>query len=164
MLWKKALVVMMILSMFSLAACGGDGDGGGTPGSPDEVAQAVMDIYLEGLTTISGMADNPPSLEDAKAQLEPLKEDMITRLVELGKIRATMNESDQSAIDSALLSKFMGVDKEMFDKYNEVLAHYRSQHIGFANFLASINTITQYADFELLKEQEPEEAARLGIE
>ena len=37
-------------------------------------------------------------------------------------------------------------------------------HRELANEIAQFNVITQYANFELLKKQLPEEAERLGIE
>jgi len=46
------------------------------------------------------------------------------------------------------------------DIYNS----YPEDDLAFKNLLASFNILTQYADFDLLKQQAPEEAARLGIE
>ena len=170
---KRVLAVVAALCLLALAACDGGGsseggEGGGaqvaSSATPQELGVAVLDIYMEGLTAIAAMADNPPPLEEAKEQLTALKESMITRLVEIGKIRATMSAADQRSVDSALSGGFMRIDQTMFTKYNQVLAHYRSQDMDFANMIASMNIITQYADFELLKQQEPAEAARLGIQ
>lgn len=165
MIMRKLTLAMLILGLLSLAACGGGEEGGAAESmSPQDMGKAIVDIYMEGLTTIAGMADNPPPLEEAKATLAALKEDMITRLVEFGRIKEAMDASDKAAVNSALTSAFMHIDQNLFNKYNDTLAHYRSQDMDFANEIASFNIITQYADFDLLKQQEPDEAARLGIQ
>jgi hypothetical protein len=47
---------------------------------------------------------------------------------------------------------------------SDAVNHYRNEDNDFANTLAEFNTLTQYADFDLLKKQKPDEATRLGIQ
>ncbi|THB64030.1 MAG: hypothetical protein D6E12_15770 [Desulfovibrio sp.] len=188
---KQILFVLLTITMLGLAACGDDtgsaDESGSTsesasasesssadeaeaesassaPSSPADVADAIVSIYNEGLDAVAGMADNPPPLAEAKSQLEALKEDMISRLVELGGIKQSMSDTDKAQVNSALTSAFMRIDPGKFEQFSQVIEHYRAEDNDFANFLSSFNIITQYADYDLLKEQEPEEAARLGIE
>ena len=46
----------------------------------------------------------------------------------------------------------------------EIQKHYAQMDREFGNLLASFNVLSQYASFDLLKKQLPEEAKRLGID
>lgn len=176
-MFKFRFAFMLMLSFFilGLAACGEDkGDeaaGGGEakeeaakPATPEELSKAIFDVYMEGLDAVVAMSDAPPPLEEAKAALEPLKENMITKLVALGRQVEAMDDGQKAQVNAALSSAMMHVEQDKFNKYSEMVTHYRAEDNDFANFISSLNIITQYAFFDLLKKQAPEEAARLGIE
>ena len=167
------LLLLGLLFLVGLAGCGGDNDTASEEGketakveeakasSPTELADAAFAIYIDAYDKIVAMADNPPSLADAKAMLEPLKEEMITKLVAIGKQRLSLDDMANKTYNSALMSSMMKISQDKANKFFEVTKHYREEDNDFANVIASFNIITQYADFELLKKQEPEEAARL---
>ena len=54
--------------------------------------------------------------------------------------------------------------QDWWERYTEIQGHYASGDVEFGNLIADFNVITQYADLDLLKQQAPDEAARLGIE
>ena len=49
-----------------------------------------------------------------------------------------------------------------FEAYQQTLTDYRDDP-DLSDLIASFNIIGQYANFDLLRDQEPDEAARLGI-
>lgn len=180
---SRILVALATAAVLGLAGCDDDGDqgsaappeaaaeqGGGAgvseaaPETPDELAEAVYAIYVEGLGAVAAWAGDPPPLEEARAELTALKEDLITRLVALGRIREGMSEADRASFNAKLSSLISSVDRDMYSAWNDMRLHYNAEDAEFGQMIYSLNVLTQYASFDLLKEQEPEEAARLGIE
>jgi hypothetical protein len=75
-----------------------------------------------------------------------------------------MEEADRSTVD---LNTRIGIravyNQPAYATYGEAVTHYFDNK-ELHKLLTDFNIITQYADFELLKKQAPEEASRLGIE
>lgn len=66
-----------------------------------------------------------------------------------------------SKISSGLNSMY---NKPAFNTYMEATNYYMSQDAALHKELSDFNILTQYASFDLLKKQAPEEAARLGLQ
>ena len=107
--------------------------------------------------------DNPPA-EEIKPALTEYKEECITKLVELGKTKEGFTDAEKAQVNSALRMKMAEVGSDMFTEYGNATNFYIDKDKETFDLFGSFNIITQYADFELLKKQEPEEAKRLGIE
>ena len=71
--------------------------------------------------------------------------------------KAKMSARIAAALEAA-------ADEDWYAVYMELYKSYAATDSEFGNLLASFNILTQYADFDLLRKQAPEEAARLGIE
>jgi len=79
-------------------------------------------------------------------------------------LREALDESGRSTVDSQINMKMNSLYKApWYATYNDVQQHY-FQDRDFHKVIISFNIITQYASFDLLKKQEPEEAQRLGIQ
>jgi hypothetical protein len=93
--------------------------------------------------------------------LEALKDQYIQIFVELGRRVEALDHTQRGPVNSAV----MGAMRELpdFEWFNSAMDHYRPQDREFANFIASFNVLTQYAFFDLLRQQEPGEAQRLGV-
>jgi hypothetical protein len=97
--------------------------------------------------------------------VQTLKEAAIQSLVALGRQRETFSDADRARVDSlewVALEDLAG--ETWYTSYNSLWSYYSGADLEFGNLIAGFNTLTQYSDFGLLKQQLPEEAARLGVE
>jgi hypothetical protein len=131
--------------------------------SPDELGDEIGAIYVAVFDdVVDELADRPPAT-DATVRLEVLKEDYVQRLVALGRYREGMAEPDRATVDGGVRRALAGLPDETLAEYQAVLDHYADDQ-ELRALIASFNVIGQYASFDLLREQEPAEAARLGID
>jgi len=131
--------------------------------TPRQLGAAIGAVYCDGqarLAALLATTDDPLALTP---QVESLKADLIERLVALGHQRQALEEADRQAVDLATQFAFRGVDMAAFQAVSAACGTYGLSHNALGNLLASFNIITQYAAFELLAQQLPDEAARLGV-
>ena len=170
----------LLLAPAVLAGCG-DGSSGGSSTSftvstqaapttvpPDPaltLATGVIDTWAEAMQKLVGLIEAKPDVSAIQPQVESLKEEYVQKLLEYGRQRLELSDAQKTQIDSLT---FMGISalsvEPWYQSYMTLYEHYSTGNLEFSNLLASFNILTQYADFALLKQQEPEEAARLGIE
>ncbi len=132
--------------------------------SPREIGDTVGDLYLSAMKDIIELLNDKPDASTVKSQVEEMKEGYVQKFFELGQLRENLSDADKGIVDSTLRQKVYAASKEpWFDTFNEIQMHYFSNR-DFHKTVLSFNIITQYAAFDLLKKQEPEEAKRLGIE
>jgi len=130
--------------------------------TPEELGERIGDHYVELFIELNSLLDERLDPEELKPQVTALKEKYITIFVELGALKEEFTEENKTKVNSALISSFYDMDND-YDSYNESIEYYRELDNELASILVSFNIITQYADYELLIKQEPEEAERLGI-
>jgi hypothetical protein len=131
--------------------------------APEELGDATGAIYVEALEEVTDLVKDKPAVAEVKPQVEELKETYIQKLVELGHLREALNDQDKAIVDSAISRAINKIANESwYATYGEVVQHYFEDY-EFQQTLYSFNIIGQYANFDLLKKQEPEEAVRLGI-
>ncbi len=181
---KSGMIFACILCAFAvllLAACGGD-DASSSPDtaaaegttsttvqademSPDELGDAIGATWSEAMQELVALLEGQPEAAAVTSQVQELKESYITELVALGEMREALSDSDKAKVDSrALVALGASADEPWYTSYMDIYNGYPEDDLDFKNLLASFNILTQYAAFDLLKEQAPEEAARLGIE
>lgn len=175
----KLFVFSLVVSL-SIFACGGGGEESPAVAtsddqapekteqaaemSPTELGQAIADLYEKTMREVTELLQDKPAVADVQSELEAMKEECIQKMVALGKLREALDESARSTVDLQLRMKARSINKEPFySTYNDIQMHY-FQEKDFHKTVLSFNIITQYATFELLKKQEPEEAQRLGIQ
>jgi hypothetical protein len=98
-----------------------------------------------------------------------LKEEYVQKMVDLGHQVAALGPSQQQAaynrtediLDSTANSDWFQRYVHLYEQY-AAAEDQASQE--FAILLSTFNTLTQYAFLDVLKAENPEEAARLGIE
>jgi len=181
---KSGTLVACVLCAFALllaTACGSDDSGSNTAttagaGStttgveaedmtPDEVGDAVGATWAAAIQELVALLESKPEASAVKSQVEQLKESYIGELVALGRLREAFSDSDKARVSSGITTALDAfADEPWFTSYMEIYDGYSDGDLDFANLLASFNILTQYADFDLLKQQAPEEATRLGIE
>jgi uncharacterized Ntn-hydrolase superfamily protein len=130
---------------------------------PAELSEQVYMLYEDGLIRATAVVQEVDAPEEQLSQLESLREELITKLVVLGKKITELDEEEKTKFQNDLRMKVGGVDAELYKSYQETLQQVWDNE-ELRRLFRSFNIITQYSQFELLKKQEPEEAVRLGIE
>ena len=169
---KWSLISIIFLSILLAAGCGGEAADGTDEISnqvevitdPEALGNRVADIYEEMYADLNDLVSQGLSAEEVWPELTAMKEDYISQFVELGAIREGMTEEQKQAANRALTSRFYDLDQDVFNSVNDAIILYRDQDNSLANEISQMNILTQYADYELLRHQEPEEAVRLGIQ
>jgi len=171
------MLVLLIVSLWAggaaLTGCGssessGSADGSsGTAGaetaSPEEVGMQIVDIYSTAMGEIVDLMEERPDPATLGPQVEQLKDDTIQQLVDRGKEVEAMSAADRAVVENTVLSGVQELQTGLYEAYQEGQAYYAGEDLELGNLIASFNIITQYAFFDLLREQEPEEAERLGL-
>jgi len=172
-IWALALVIVA-----TLAACGADQDAAATNEgaeaasgqkaaadmTPDELGKAIGEVYVDSLTQVTDLMKDRPEPAELQPKVEALKASTIEKLVTLGRVKETMTSAERAGVDGATSIAMNKVPSAVFTAYAEGQSYYVSKDRDLANEIASFNIITQYASFDLLKKQAPDEAKRLGIE
>ncbi len=132
--------------------------------TPAELGQKIGDLYVQALYGVTDLLKDKPTVSEVRPKVEEMKENYVRKLVELGMKREKLDSSEKSSVDIQIRLKLNAANsKPWYSTYNEIQQHY-FQNRDFHKLVLSFNIIGQYANFDLLKKQEPEEAARLGIE
>jgi len=180
----RLLVVLSLGVLLLLSSCGGGGgDDAEASDNPTATTAAVVDtptqealsaadlgdaigaLYGAALADLNELLEDRPAAADVQADVAALKEQYVQQLVELGRQKETLSAEDRAKVNVQVQIAINGVSTDTFAAYSEALTYY--QQAGdkdLADIVFSFNIITQYADFDLLKQQEPEEAARLGLD
>ena len=179
-----SLLIALILASACLleAGCGSSAGGTGTTTAPtagdatsttvapEEVtpaglATAVTDTWAEAMQELVALLEDKPEAAAILPQVQALREEYIQRLAELGHQRETLSAADNDQANSLEMLAFNDMANEVwYTSHNTLWSYYADVDLELANLLGTFNYLTQYSDFQLLKEQAPEEAARLGIE
>ncbi len=183
--WLKSGILMaFVLCAFALlfvTACGSDDSGSNTATTtggqsattaaqaeemtPDEIGDAVGATWADSIQELVALLESKPEASAIKSQVEQLKESYVGKLVALGRLREALPDSDKARVSAGITTALDAfADEPWFTSYMDIYDSYSDGDLDFANLLASFNILTQYADFDLLKQQAPEEATRLGIE
>jgi hypothetical protein len=164
---------LLIITAISLSSCGGgspspenessDNEVKAKEMTPDEMGSAVSEIYVKAIADLTRLLQQNASAGEAVQEIETLKEKYVQELIAYGKMRESLEESERSKMDLAIRLGLNDVYRDqVYTNYTESINQYLD-NTGLYNLLSSFNILTQYANFELLKQQEPEEAERLGI-
>ncbi|MBN1620520.1 hypothetical protein JW890_07335 [candidate division WOR-3 bacterium] len=133
--------------------------------TPKELGEKIGTVYVKALEDVTELIKDRPEIAEVRPAVEELKEANIRVLVELGSLREAMDQTEKGAVDMAILSKIGALsESDWYETYTAALKDYLGEDREFYELLSSFNIIGQYANFDLLKQQEPDEAKRLGIE
>jgi len=172
MIRRDALGLALAITTLILGGCGG-GDGSPTELSsvtqqklsPAESGDQIANLYVAALKDVTEMLKDKPEVSQARSRVQELKETYVRKLVELGRAREALDEAGRSAVDAAIRRKVDALAGESwYATYNSLQQYYSSKDQDFQRLVLSFNIIGQYANFDLLKKQDPSEAKRLGVE
>lgn len=131
--------------------------------TPQAIGDAVGALYIDTMRQVTAALEGKPEVDVAKAKLTEIKADAVGKLVELGRKRAALDGAGKAAADRGVRGAMRRVPPEVFEAFSAAHKHYATADREMGDLLASFNVITQYAAFELLKKQAPEEFERLGL-
>lgn len=131
--------------------------------TPRQLGEAIGTVYCEGLSALAELLAAHPDAGALTPKVETLKEELIGRLIPLGQTRWAMDTDERQSVDMATSFAVRRVDMAAFNALTAACTTYRQSDNALSNTLASFNVIHQYAAFELLATQLPDEAARLGV-
>lgn len=163
------------------AACGGGGDGGAPPGppgttatggatatapaTPDDLASELYEVTArmraEADTLLRANVDTPADV--LGPLVAGLKDRYITEFVAIGWRREAFDAAGRAAFDSAFRRLLAADPQPDLEPYNVLTRRLDAERSPVAREVASLNILTQYAFFDLLRRQEPAEADRLGV-
>jgi hypothetical protein len=161
--------LLCAVGLLLMVACGGSESASTTAPAADmsagELGDAIGATWSEAMQKLGALLESKPEAGAIQSQVQQLKEEYIGKLVELGRQREALGTSDKAQADQRTAAALEAAGDEVwYASYKSLYQYYSDGDLGFANLLASFNILTQYAEFELLRQQAPEEATRLGIE
>ena len=179
-------VALALVAVFALpaVACGGDDNGGSTPGAvattgathaaatqptatvagPEALAKVIYDDFVAMNKELAAMLTGDPAAAQLRPKVTDLKNRYVEKFVAAGRVRAKMNSADAATVESEVRRMLFASPAIDTTALSAAVQRFNSSDVELAQQITSLNILTQYAFFELLKKQEPAEAARLGIE
>ncbi len=178
----RSIVLIAAVAVAVLAACGGSesesptgslASQSPTASSPsasssvaeaEDLAEEVSQHYFDALDRLGEILDQGLAMDDLREEVGELKDEYIALLLPYGYQREEMSDAERDKFASTMNLAIVLSTPPALDKLNATVASLKGAgETSLANEILSFNIITQYAYFELLKEQEPQEAERLGI-
>ena len=136
---------------------------------PGEIADHVYQIYVDTMVqSNAALAGSPEVTEELGSELDTIKEAAVTKLVALGHEIAAMSASDRATVEGKLSSLVSSIHRnpetaDVYADYQDIWKAYVKGDQEFFTKIETLNILTQYALFDLLRKQAPDEADRLGI-
>ena len=177
-----AVCILVLAAAASVTACAGELPVPGQTSSTAVVAttatteapavqlgKQVAATWSEALQKLVPLLEGTPPVASLEAPVAQLKEEYVQRMVALGRQIADLDESQRQtayARSADILDSTANSDwfQSYTRLYNQYAAGSDQTSQDFAVLLSTFNTLTQYAFFDVLKGQDPDEAQRLGIE
>ncbi len=178
----RSIVLVTAIAVAVLAACGGsesespsesparESPSATSPSATSSVAEAedlaeeVSQHYFDALDRLGAILDQDLQVDDLREEVGNLKDEYIALLLPYGYQREEMSDAERDKFGSTMNLAMVLATPPALDKLNVAVASLKGAgETSLANEVLSFNIITQYVFFELLKEQEPQEAERLSI-
>ncbi len=155
----KKIIVFVLIICFLFFGCSKD-----RLTDPTELGNEIGLKYIEMYEELNFLVSNRPDVDTLKPLLLDLKNKYIENFINLGKYNEEMSDADKSAASAIAWGEMLKIDSAVRDSVEKARMEYWNKDMELGNLIGEFNIITQYAFYDLLREQLPEEAERLGIE
>ena len=160
---RKRVLWTAVVCLLGWAACKSESEGGPPKRNAGDLGKEIGSTYL---TMMAEVGERIAATTDTAAlhpELDKLKEKYVAAFVELGRQRERLARDDREECDSASRTHMMQVPAETLDAIDLARAAAKEADPELYECLGDLQRLTQYATFDRLRAQRPEEAARLGI-
>lgn len=130
---------------------------------PQILGDMVASDYVSAITGVVALCEPRPPVDELKPQIEALFDMYVETFVLYGRYYREMDASQRAAVDSKMTNAFFTMGEDLFNSFSQAASHYAALDTELGDRLRAFNIITQYYNYDLLREQEPEEAERLGL-
>ena len=132
------------------------------------LAKQVGATWEEAVQKLIPILQGTPPFASIQQSVAALKEEYVQKMVALGRQIAALSPDDiQAAYDRTQDILSSTAESDWFKSYTNLYNVYAAQEDEaaqqFAVLLSTFDTLTEYAFFNVLKDQDPDEATRLGI-
>jgi hypothetical protein len=140
----------------------------GVQSQVEQLSDKVISTWVESMQRLVVLLEGTPPISSVQTGVSSLKEEYVQKMVALGRQVKTLDPSDQQLAYDRVDDKLSAMGEETwFVTYETLYEHYAANEDEvsqqFAVQLSSFNTLTQYAFFEVLRANDPDEATRLGV-
>ena len=129
--------------------------------SPQAIGQDIQAAHLQAMNNLAQILQSEQPPTDLLNQILALRETTIHQLVALGRERQKLDTFGKADCDRIIQQGMTQIPS--YQTLDQARATYAANP-ELADALDSFNDIIHYAILELLKEQYPAEAARLGVD
>jgi hypothetical protein len=130
---------------------------------PQVLGERVASDYVSAITEVVALCEPRPPAAELKPRIEALFDRYVQTFVGYGRYYQDMDPAQRAAVDSKMANAFFSMGEGLFESFSQAASHYAALDTELGDRLRAFNIITQYYNYDLLREQEPEEAARLGL-
>lgn len=132
-----------------------------------QAGSQIVDIYKEAMVETAKLVKNQPDANTIKAQLDDLLSAWQTELLTIGQHVMIMGEAEKKQVEAAIRKaqadmQYNEQGKQQFTAYSQGVFPYHKDSPDLYQKLKSINIITQFAFFDLLKKQNKEAEKKWG--
>ena len=130
---------------------------------PQVLGERVASDYVSAITEVVALCEPRPPAAELKPLIEALFDRYVETFVGYGRYYREMDPAQRAAVDSKMANAFFSMGEALFESFSQAASHYAPLDTELGAKLRAFNIITQYYNYDLLREHEPEEAARLGL-
>jgi hypothetical protein len=148
--------------VLSVDACQGAG-AAAAKRKPDELGAEIGQAYLKMMDEVGAAVATSTDPATIHPLIDQLKTKYVDTFVALGRQREALAPNDREACDSTSMSQMRQLNEETLQAIDAAATACKASDPELAKHFAELERITRYANFDQLRTQLPDEAARLGI-
>lgn len=163
---------MIVLSGLLLMACQNDSTQTTTEETcmqltAQQAGTQIIEIYRKAMDETNRLTQDQAAAETIKAEFNALLESWQTELLLIGQHVMVMTGSEKAQVESAINKEHMAMQyneeaKKRFENFSKNIFPYHKTSPELYQKLKSINIITQFAFFDLLKKQNKDAEEKWG--
>ncbi len=156
-----ALCSVALCVVLAVDAC--QGGGGAAKRKPDELGTEVAQAYLRMMDELGAAVATSGDPATIHPLVDQLKAKYVDTFVALGRQREALAPNDREKCDSTAMSAMRQLADETLQAIDAAATACKQTDPELSKHFAEMERITRYSNFDQLRTQLPDEAARLGI-